>query len=270
MLIKDELKIAFEWERYKGYTVRPLKSTIDYYENVILKYIGEGPGLMYGGTPEIRTLFQKYNLKLTMIDCSELMVRAMGWLTRSGIPIAKNENFVKSNWLKINPSMNKFPLLIGDNAINMINWDDFPIFIGNAHELLFKNGIFICHLLIKPADNLINENFFHLVNEFKCKNIKSHYDLASRLNFICYDEKNYGMGWQQTIKKIGKDRLEYLAHDFDFVGTFGFCNSKFYCPPKNKFEDLISNYFHVIETFYSSEHEYCMYEPAYILRKKNL
>lgn len=268
MFVHDEAKIAAEWEKYKGYTVRPVQTTINYYEKIILEYFDQGPNLLYGGTPEIRTLFQKHNLKLTIMDRSETMVRAMGLLTRNGIPISENEFFVQSNWLELGPAINQFALAIGDDAINMVNWCDFPNFIRNIHSLLLKGGIFICHLLVRPDEDLINQNFFHVVDEYKNNKIKSHYDLASRLNFICYDEKDYSMGWQRTIKKLGKNRLEFLASDFDFVGTFGFCNSKFYCPPRIEFEDLIREFFEILEIFYPTEHEYCMYEPVYLLQKK--
>jgi len=271
MLVNDEIKIALEWEKYKGYTVRPLQTTINYYEKMILTYLKQEPSLLYGGTPEIRTLFQKHNLKVTIVDCSELMVRAMGYLAHNRIPLSENEYFVESDWLTIDPPIGKVSLAIGDDAINMVSWSDFPIFIQNVHKLLLDDGVFICRLLIKPDDKFIDQNFFHVIDEFKNDYIKSRYDLVSRLNFICYDKKNYSMGWQQTIKQLGKDRLDYLAFDsdLDFVGTFGFCNSKFYCPPKKEFEYLISDYFKILEIFHPSEYEYCMYEPVYLLQKKN-
>ncbi|HDV5712728.1 TPA: class I SAM-dependent methyltransferase, partial [Legionella pneumophila] len=104
--------------------------------------------------------------------------------------------------------------------------------------------------------------------EYKEGVIRTKYDLASRLNFICYDTNSYAMGWQNTIEQLGINQLDQFKPSFDFVGTFGRCNSKFYCPPQDAFERLLTNYFHIEEVFYPHEYEYCQFEPVYVLRKK--
>lgn len=268
MLMTGESQIANEWEKYAGYTVRPLPSTISYYKDIIYQYHQSEQNLLYGGTPEVRTIFQELKMKLTVMDRSSDMVRAMGLLTKAGVPIAENETVIKTDWLDIENLKLKYNLLIGDDAINMLQWHDFDFFLKSAADMLVEKGVFICHLLVKPEDNLIYKNYHDVVHEYHSGVIQSRYDLASRLNFICYDHSSYSMGWQQTIARIGKNKLNLLVPDFDFIDTFGSCNSKFCCPPQYEFEALINRYFLIKEIFYPHEHEYCLFEPVYLLEKR--
>jgi len=268
MLTLCEEDIAKEWEKYKGFTVRPLPSTTSYYREIIQHKGRHNKFLLFGGTPEIRNIMQQCGFELVIIDRSPQVVRAMGRLTQSGMPVSENETLVEIDWLDLNLFDNRFDVLIGDDAINMVKWDHFDLFLENAARALNPGGIFLCHLLVKPDDLLINMTFSELMQDYQCGRIKSHYDLASRINFICYDKASYGMGWQDTITSIGKDTLEHIPGEFDFYQTFAVCNSRFYCPPQFEFESLVKKYFTIEEIFYPHEHEYCLYEPLYLLKKK--
>jgi len=268
MLTSNEEQIAKEWGKYQGYTVRPLPSTIAYYRHWIARKTLQQKYLIFGGTPEIRSLFQALALKVVLLDKNIEIVRAMGRLTLANIPIEKNETLIKKNWLEANSLPQKFDLLIGDDAINMVSWNDFSLFLKTAYQLLNEDGIFICHLLVKPAEKLINNRIDDLLVEYQRGDIPSVYDLASRLNFICFDKKQYSMGWQQTIEALGKEKLDLFKPDLDFIDTFKFCNSLFYCPPQQQFEEKTHQYFEIVELFYPHEHHYCQYEPVYILKKK--
>lgn len=267
MLVNTEEMIAKEWEKYIGYTVRPLASTIQYYSQWIQFYSRQHHFLLYGGTPEIRNIFQQFKLNVTIIDQSEKMVRAMGRLTEQGLPISKNESFKQLNWLSLSKINQSFDLLIGDDAINMMDVIDYDAYLNAAHQILKKDGIFICHLLVKPKDAYIHNSFLDVVRAYKKGEISSVYDLASRLNFICFDKKNQKMGWQQTIKQLGSLRLNYFLPHFDFKAIFGNCNSQFSCLSQSIFESLVKKYFYIKEIFYPHEHDYCLYEPVYILSK---
>ncbi|KTD13417.1 hypothetical protein Lgra_0923 [Legionella gratiana] len=269
MLVSNEKMIAEEWKKYAEYTVRPLPSTCSYYKNLIQSNPNNESCLIYGGTPEIRSIFQELNLKVTITDQSELIVRAMGYLTNAAVPIAANEELVVTNWLNLEGvANNSCDLLIGDDAINMVEWTQFELFLSNANRVLKSNGLFICHLLVKPEECFITNKIGVVRGEYEDGMIRTKYDLASRLNFICYDNKSYVMGWQNTIEQLGINQLDQFKPSFDFVGTFGRCNSKFCCPPQDRFERLLDNYFHIEELFYPHEHEYCKFEPVYVLRKK--
>lgn len=269
ILKSNEIEIALEWEKYKGYTIRPVASTIEYYAHWIKHYIDRQQFLIYGGTPEIRTLFQNFGLKTTLIDRSKEMVHAMGWLTSYKGGLSPNETFLQMDWLDQKNLINSFDFIIGDDAINMVSWQNFSIFLQNVWHRLTDDGIFICHLLVKPDEKLINQSVIKIYQDFMSGYITSNYDLASRLNYICYDQSNLSMGWQQTIKNLN-DQLNCFIPHFDFYNTFKFCDSHFYCPPQSKFESLVKKYFRIIEIFYPDEYEYCQFEPVYVLKKENL
>ena len=267
MFTNCDQKIANEWQKYKGYTVRPVDSTVDYYLKLVRQYALTDANMMYGGTPEIRTIFQQENRHVTIVDRCEQIIHGMGLLTQSGVAIAQNENFQLCEWLELQTLSQSFDFMIGDDAINMVKWQDFDRFLMGAHQVLNKRGIFVCHLLLKPDDVLIDKSVKQIVDEYYCGKIKSQYDLASRLNFICYDHDSYAMGWQQTISQLGAKNLDQFKPDLDFVATFGLLNSRFYCPRQKEFERLVTRYFKVKEIFYPTEHEYCLYEPVYVLEK---
>lgn len=267
MLASNEEQIAKEWEKYKGYTVRPLASTTKYYQRKLNHYKDKHSFLIYGGTPEIRSIFQKLNLNVVLMDKSEEMIRAMGRLTNATIPIAENEMILIRDWLEKPVNKHHFDFIIGDDVINMVKWDQFELFLSNTHHMMKHNGIFVCHLLVKPDDHFINKSFLTLMTEYKRGVISSIYDLASQLNFICFDESNFAMGWQQTIEILGKEKLQLFKPDFDFIDIFGYCNSRFYCPPQERFEALAKKYFSIIEVYYPYEHKYCLFEPVYVLKK---
>lgn len=266
MLTSGEEETANEWEKYKGYTVRPLPSTCSYYFQQLKAYTAAHQCLMLGGTPEIRSIFQSLHLPVTIVDQSLAMVRAMGKLTQDRLPFSPREHFIEKNWLDIHSLNDKFDFIIGDDAINMVPWKKFDIFLKNIAAALNREGIFVCHLLVKPNDDLINMTFEKVVQDYFSGNIKSHYDLVSRLNYICYEHDTYRMGWQQTIRKIGEKKLNSINQYFNFIEKFGLCNSYFYCPPQAEFENVIEPYFHIEEIFYPHEHDYCLFEPVYVLK----
>jgi SAM-dependent methyltransferase len=268
MLTVKEEKIAQEWLKYQGYTVRPLPSTLSYYGEIIASHSEKTKALIYGGTPELRSIFQKLRYPVTLVDRSETMVSALGSLTEAQRPFSWQEQFVACNWLAMSKLERPFDLLIGDDAINMVAWPQFEVFLQQASSLLRKGGLFICHLLVKPSDDLIYKPFSRLRDEWQERQIKSKYDLASYLNFLCWDPRTYSMGWQQTIETLGQAQLAQFKPDFDFIDLFGLCNSQFACPPLSEFESLVERYFSIKEIFYPQEHDYCRFEPIYVLEKE--
>src|SRR5688572_24895166 len=117
MLTANEEKIAHEWKKYKGYTIRPLPSTCQYYDERIKAYTAENKFLILGGTPEIRSIFQTLNFPVTIVDQSKTVVRAMGKLTFKQRPFSNLETYIETNWLNLNSLNRKFDVVIGDDAI---------------------------------------------------------------------------------------------------------------------------------------------------------
>src|SRR5579872_5079684 len=101
MLTHDQQKIATEWEKYKGYTIRPLSSALSYYSEIIASHPSKTKFMLYGGTPELRTLFQRLRYPLTLVDRSPDMVAAMGLLTCAQRALSSNEHYLKKDWLQL-------------------------------------------------------------------------------------------------------------------------------------------------------------------------
>jgi len=268
MFAENEKKIAQEWKKYQGYTVRPVPSTLAYYKKIIKSCPANQKFMLYGGTPEIRSIFQEQGYSLTLVDRSREMLHAMGLLTGARQARASGENLVNLDWLQLDKMEQQFDLLVGDDAINMVKWTEFDLFLEQARKCLRPQGKFICHLLVKPDDNLIGKSFLEVEQAYHQGKIRSIYDLASALNFICYDQDSYRMGWQQTIQKLGSKKLARFKPDLDFIEIFGLCNSYFYCPPIKQFEALVTNYFTIKDIFYPVEYDYCLLEPIFVLEKK--
>lgn len=269
MLLESPEAIAREWEKYAGYTVRPQPSTVDYYWEIINEIAPDEQHALLGATPEVRTLYQRAEKSLTLLERSAEMVNAMGMLTIAGVGLADNELWAPVDWRSmINSCEQRFRLMIGDDAINMLQWHEFDDFLFQVANLLEENGEFICHLLIQPELKLRRQSVAMVAEDYFNGVIKNKYDLASRLNYLCYDDVTLQMGWQSTIEKIGLSNLAQFKPMFDFVETFAACNSRFTCPPQYEFEKLVEKYFVIIEVFYSAEHAFCDFEPVYRLKKR--
>lgn len=264
--------ISTLWESFKGYTVRPVASTQTYYEATLSRLDAQGCRvLMYGGTPEVRDVILRVAASATIVDRSRTMVEAMGLLTSGRCFLNPNERFVQADWLEIPLEDGHADIAIGDDAINMVDWDKFDAFAATTARLLKPGGYFICHLLVRPDESLRNMSVAQVLQEYRDGLIRSEYDLASRLNFIFYDNRTYRMGWQASLAGIRRTIDENPAGEYskvkEFIERFQLCNSSFACPPVREWEELISRHFTIDDVFMPQEHDYCQFEPVYLLRR---
>jgi SAM-dependent methyltransferase len=261
------------WESFKGYTVRPVPSTETYYETRLSRLGARGRQvLVYGGTPEIRNVILRVAASATIVDRSKAMVEAMGLLTSGRCLLNPNERFVEADWLEIPLDDGHADIAIGDDAINMVDWEKFDEFAATTARLLKPGGHFICHLLVRPDESLRNTSVAQVLQDYRDGVIRSQYDLASRLNFVFYDNRTYRMGWQASLAGIRRLLEENTADEYrelaDFISRFQLCNSSFACPPVKEWEELITRYFTIEEVFTPREHDYCQFEPVYLLRRR--
>lgn len=269
MAVTDLESIASNWQLYKGFTVRPLPSTEDYCRSVVERFSTPEQNLMvYGGTPEIRTAIHDANRQAIIVDRSPTMVYAMGLLTSGGKSLLNRETIVQGDWLNV-PLGPKIDLAFGDDAVNMMSWQDFGKYMAEANRFLARGGLYACHLLVQPDEEYRRQSAADVIREFEERKISSQYDLASRINFTFYVEESYKMGWQQSIAGLRK-LLEAgkIGSDHGFIERFTNCGSVFACPPQKEWERLIDPMFSVEEIFYPKEYDYCRFEPLYLLRKR--
>ena len=271
MKVTEHKQIAQQWEKYKGFTIRPLPSTQAFYQSVVERYSVTGdPVMVHGGTPEVRNaILDAGERKTTLVDRSLTMVHAMGLLVADGKPLQPTETAVEGQWLKLPVADNSQQVVLGDDAVNMVSWPEFPQFMDEAHRVLKDGGVYGCHLLVQPMDAFRGQPIEEVVAEYANKRIPSLEDYASRVNFAFYDEDTYKMGWQQSIKglreALGDKRIK---NDHGFIQRFAECGSVFACPPQKDFEKLVAPKFKVLDVFYPTEHDYSAFEPLYVLQKK--
>jgi SAM-dependent methyltransferase len=261
--------IARQWSRYKGFTVRPLKSTEDFYDRYVGQHsTADAHVMIYGGTPELRDCTFRRKRATTIVDRSALMVRAMGLLTECGEALAPHERFFECDWRRIPVPSRSFDLLMGDDAINMMAWPCFPDFLDESCRVLKDGGVFVCHLLVKPDDRLIDQALAEVFAEYRRGVISNKYDLASRINFVHYDRSGYMMGWQRSIRGLNEAlRTGLIGHDEGFSDHFRLCHSAFACPPRDEFERLLLGRYEILDVCHPVEYEYCRFEPLYVLKK---
>ncbi|HLB41904.1 MAG TPA: class I SAM-dependent methyltransferase [Gammaproteobacteria bacterium] len=270
MAVSDLKDIAANWQLYKGFTVRPLPSTEQFYRYVVEHFSDPDQKLMaYGGTPEIRTVIHDANRQAVIVDRAPVMVYAMGLLTSGEKPVLDNERVVQGDWLNMPFGKSFAHLAFGDDAVNMIKWESFDRYMHEAHRVLLDNGLFACHLLVQPEERFRRQSTVDVIREYEVRKIKSEFDLASRINFTFYDEETYQMGWQRSIAGLKRLReIREIDSIQGFIKRFENSNSIFACPPQQEWEKLIEPLFSIEEIFYPSEHDYCRFEPLYLLRKR--
>lgn len=269
LAVDNAERIVEAWESYKQFTVRPVVSTEKYYESLIdRKKDSLTRALVYGGTPEIRSPLQKQKINTILLDRSRAMVEALGRLSCSGLSIAPNESIIESDWRNLPVESNSVDIAFGDDAVNMLDWDQFPAFLREARRVLVPGGWFACHLLVQPLEIYRKQSVREIVELYRENKITSVFDYASRINFSFYNDSTFRMGWQVSIAGLRKALKEGLINDdFGFINRFENCNSSFTCPPLDLWEAEVRNYFEIDEIFYPEEYDYCRFEPLYLLRK---
>lgn len=267
----DYAAIAQSWEFYKGFTIRPITSTEEYYRSVLDRFAPTGAtALLYGGTPEIRSSVDAVGVDAVIVDRSPMMVKSMGLLASGGTSLLlERERVVQGDWLSLPLNNASVDLAFGDDAVNMVDWSDFDKFMAETHRVLKTGGLVACHLLIQPEEKYRQQTAADVIRQFEAGEISSEFDLASRINFTFYNKDTYRMGWQQSISGL-KALLEagLIISDHGFSDRFANCGSSFACPPQAEWEKLIEPYFSTEEIFYPTEYDYCRFEPLYLLRKK--
>ena len=261
--------IAAIWEKYKQFTIRPVRSTEKYYHQFIEEYAkGPLPALVFGGTPEIRSLLQQQQKQTILVDRSRVMVEAMGLLTEANVPLATTELFCECEWSSLTLADSSMQVALGDDAINMLDWGKFPVFLAEVKRVLAPGGLFACHLLVQPAEEYRRQSITDVTRLYQQGKIESFFDYASRVNFSFYDSSTYRMGWQASIAGLRAAIADgSIADDYSFIEYFKDCKSSFACPPIASWDSLVREYFQVCEIIYPTEFDYCRFEPLYILKK---
>ncbi len=264
MLTAQARKIAAEWEKYKGTTIRPSKGLVrimDGYARKLSKR--KNPRLLVlGATPELRSIGAKYGYHVFAVDSSPVMLNAMGLLCS---PKAKNETRVVSDWITMELPAGSFDLILADDSFNMLPLKKWEALLKKCSTLLRKDGLCVMQVMVEPPkDKLVS---LAVVKErWKQGKIKSPADLTKYLVYTAHSRKTYRSSFQGYLKKLKKlkDRPHY-ASIWRLQKKYEKFNARPVHPPKALFERMAEKYFRIGST-HVTESDYCRYEPVYILR----
>ncbi len=128
---------------------------------MIKKYVKGKDVLVLGATPEIRDLLAELKMKVTVLDISPSMVKAMTSLKK----YKNKENIIIDSWLTARLDK-KYDLVIGDSVVNNVPLEKLDGFFYQVGNFLHNDGVFICQLaiIIKPLKK-INISINKIINK---------------------------------------------------------------------------------------------------------
>jgi len=267
---KSEWRIfAKKWRALKP-PYKPSRERIDLYRCLIKKYVKGNKVLILGATPEIRDLLAKLKFKVTLLDISLPMVRAMNSLKKT----RNKEKIVIGNWLKTKFN-EKYDLVIGDSVINNLLPSQYTKFFKQVQKFLKNDGIFIAQgvFLSKPINKHIisikqiinkakyrpdyyriysNRAYDHLT--WSASHIKKHVGNFGTLNEI----------WRRKLKNEQISKKEFKLLDFNLPKdlTISFFTKK-------EFEKILCKFWQIIDQTHEKTHRvYKDFYHIYVLKKK--
>ncbi|MFA7209205.1 MAG: class I SAM-dependent methyltransferase [Parcubacteria group bacterium] len=125
---------------------RPSKKDIGFWEKRIeeLSKNKKLKVLLLGSTPEIRDMFARHDIPLTLLEANESMYEAMGKM-RKVHSAPSDEKLVIGNWLEADRIFkeNRFDIVISDLPHCNIAYKDWPKFFTNIFNVLKPGGQFL-------------------------------------------------------------------------------------------------------------------------------
>ncbi len=249
---------------------KPSRERIDIYHYLIKKYVKGNKALVLGATPEIRDLLAKLKFKVTLLDISLPMVRAMTFLKKT----RNKEKIVIGNWLKARFN-EKYDLVIGDSVINNLLPGQYTKFFKQVQRFLKNDGIFISQgvFLSKPISKH-RISIKQIIN--KAKNRPDYYRIYSNKAYdyltwsVSQTKKhlaNFGTLneiWRQKLENGQISKKEFKLLDFDLPEdlTISFFTKK-------EFERTLCKFWQILDQTHEKSHRvHKDFYRIYVLKKK--
>ena len=271
MLISKVNKKAFsqfakKWQKTLP-PARPSRGELRVY-NQILKNLSPRieTALILGATPELRDLLSHHKIKVSLVDFNINMMKAMSLLKKR----KTKEEIYLADWRKKFTDL-KFDLVVGDTALNMLSWADWPRTLKNIKEMLTENGSALMKIAFynpkhrKITSREIIKNwrekklktpdmrwFLEMYSDYKTYNPQTMIDSKSKL--IKEFKKSFQKG---DLTKSEWQKLQ--IYDDKVVMTI---------PPYQKVNILIKKCFKIIKIVPGEDFLYCRDIPIYFLKKK--
>jgi len=249
---------------------RPSTERIQIYRQLIKKYVKGNKILVLGATPEIRDMLTKMKFKVTLIDMSPMMVKAMTSLRKT----KSKEKIIIHNWLTAK-FKDRFDFIIGDSVVNNLHPKQINLFLRQLTKWLSKKGILILQncVLCRPLPS-IKISLDQII-----KKLKYHPEYYHNYLNRAHDYQSY---WYSTAKNHLNDlgKLEILFNQLyqrsaltkkEFsVMKMGFNSPSmisFYTD--KEFQKMLKGYFKVLNTRQEQGHKvHKDFYKIYILTNK--
>jgi hypothetical protein len=138
-LMKDELRTNayYDWSHMTP-PARPSPKIVDIYRQALT---GDGHKvLLFGATPEIRSLCHEHGHDLLVADMSKDIYTAVSSL----VEVPGAETFINENWMTMSPG-DDFSFAMGDGVVNMLEHQLHRPFFEAASRALKPGGALVIH-----------------------------------------------------------------------------------------------------------------------------
>jgi len=264
-----------EWQDYAkvwGYFQSPWvpsSERIRIYGKLIKKYSKGREALLLGATPAIRDLLAKLKFRVTVVDISPLMIKAMSSLRK----MKSREKVIIANWLTIRLNK-KFDLIIGDTVINNLHPKEYVRFFRRIRNFLQDDGVFINQSVVLTKHvNKIKITIDKIIGKLKKdpkyyeNYLNSAYDY---LEWSCGHAKNHLIDWSTLEREYQKrlEKSEISPAEFRLLSS-GFKTLRISFYPEKKLEKIMSKYWRIIEKRHEKNHQvHRDFYRIYVLKKR--
>lgn len=259
---------AYEWEKFQA-PWAPSSERLKIYHDLIKEYVKGKDVLVLGATPSIRDLLAKFKFKVTVIDISPLMIKAMSFLRK----IKSKEQIIVDNWLTFK-SKQKFDLIIGDSVMNNLYPQQYQRFFKKMKSLLKDDGVFINQGVAptKPVHK-IRITFNQIIKKVKTypEYYKNYLNRAyDYLSWSCSHAHHHLIDWatleREYQKEWGKGGI--TRSELKFL-SFGFRPLNISIFTKRELEKILRKHWKTLEVRCEKKHRvHHDFYRIYLLKKR--
>jgi ubiquinone/menaquinone biosynthesis C-methylase UbiE len=253
---------------------RPSKGEINIYEDYVQKILhkcnGKCKALIMGSTPELRDMLAKYEIDVTLVDINPNMARAMTELLEYS---DGKEKIVNANWLNMPIKESQFDIILCDQGLHHIFFEDWEKQLTEVSRLLKNEGYFLNGIVtveekekITAAKivNILKNTTFSLEDSF-------YYGYRLWCSIPDVEERKFYKDCEVIIQeyerlygeeKIDKKEMEMLIIPFFIKGL------KVVMPIKSAVDQMLGKYFTIKSVRVNFEHPAFTCHKIYFGKKK--
>jgi len=266
--------LAWRWVKYWKEPARPLKQELKYIKDLALriKMKSKNPQvLILGSTSEYRDLMIDLGIKATVVDFWPENYRILSHRMKHFKQYKNYEIYMRSKWQILNVG-EKFDLVIGHFALNVIPFGQWEKIIKNIRKHLKDSGVFLTNCWVR-FDNQI-PNIKEIVDEYQ-KRWKDKYGLwqamMAKLYLSAYDVNKEWMTYPELSQIIENSYKEKMLLEKDYKDYlqmgYKYYNFRLVIPNKKMVIELFKKYFNLKKLVYFDYPCYKYMPDFYLVNK---